>query len=142
MAGTERSMMRPATFVLAIVVAACAGGLLVGFHEQRVARRERAPLEEKSKKFDSFCDQQRVFLGVIRDQLQSGSASWKDASMTEFNDVFVSQYGVRDLIACLGSVAWDHERAEQCSASKDRKCMVEIATKTMDLLSGSAVTSR
>jgi hypothetical protein len=141
MAGTDRSK-KTAYLVVAVVVAISVGELVWSHHRAEAWSRERALLSAKADKFDSFCDQQRVFLGVIRDQLQSGSASWLDVSMTEFKDVFIDQLGQRDLIACLGSAAWDDERAKGCSAQEDPKCMIEIANQTITLLSASKLSTK
>ncbi|HEY3805272.1 MAG TPA: hypothetical protein VGL61_21840 [Kofleriaceae bacterium] len=108
--------------------------LAAGIVEYREVGHLNHKLEQvgsKANKFDSFCAQQSTYLGVIRGHLQSGKSS---SAIEEFDDVFVSQAGKRELIMCLGGAAWNHDRAEDCSARKDVACMAEVASQTMALL--------
>jgi len=117
-----------ALVLLNLVVVA---GAIVKYREVSHLSHELDEVGAKVKKLDSFCAQQSSYLGGIRGHLQTGKS---DSAMQEFDEVFVSQAGKRELILCLGGASWNHDRAEDCSARKDVACMVEVATQTMTLL--------
>ena len=123
----------------AIVLSSALACAVLGWRTCSVARErdtadQRADqATEKARRFDAFCNQQRIFLGVVADHLRSGKQ--QEVATKEYDEVFVDQAGGRDLTACLDGTSWDPDRAEDCAVHKDATCMLDEISKTMSQLS-------